>query len=178
VEREEAMNCRDFRNHHAAFIDNTLAHTELVAMHTHLAICEACVRYNTAMRRGLMVLRNLPSIEPSPDFFDRLSTRISQVKEADARAALYRGPSVGSFFIATVGVVAAGFLAAIMFHWNAPTQEIRLAPVVAMHPAPAPVVSSGFMVSASAGMPVWPAAMMAEQAPVHFMNAELQLSGR
>jgi hypothetical protein len=48
--------------------------------------------------------------------------------------------------------------------------------MVAMRPAvppPSPAVSSALVASASVGLPVWPAAMMAEQAQVHFAAAEM-----
>lgn len=148
-------------------------------MRAHLAECECCARYDTVVRRGLLVLRNLPTIEPSPDFFDRLSGKLHQLQRADARAAVYRGPGVGSFLAVAAGMLAAGFLAATTLDWTTPTpaRDLRLAPVVAMRPAPPPppVVSSDFVASASAGLPLWPAAMMAEQAPVHFADAELEL---
>jgi hypothetical protein len=174
------MDCRAFRDRHLAFADNTLSERELGAMREHLASCEGCARYNTAVQRGLLVFRNLPTIEPSADFTSRLNARLYEMREADARAALYRGPSVGSFLVMAAGVVVCGFVAATIFSWpwTAPTRELRLAPVVTMRPAipPAPSVTSDFMASASAGLPVWPAAMMAEQAPAHFVNAELELA--
>lgn len=173
------MDCRAFRDRHLAFVDNSLPASDLGAMREHLATCERCARYNTAVRRGLLVVRNLPTIEPSADFTSRLNARLSRVKEADARAALYRGPSIGSFLVVAAGVVGCGFLAAtfINWSWTGPTRELRLEPVVAMRPAvpPPPSVTSDFMASASAGLPVWPAAMMAEQAPAHFVNAELEM---
>jgi predicted anti-sigma-YlaC factor YlaD len=173
------MDCSAFRDRHLAFADNVLPERELRAMQEHLATCEGCARYNTAVRRGLLVLRNLPAIEPSADFADRLNARLRRAKLADARAARYHGPSIGTFMLAASGVVAAGFLAAAVFGWPwaRSTRDLRLEPVVTMRPAtPVPVVSSDFMASASAGLPVWPAAMMAEQAPVHFVDAELELA--
>ena len=39
--------------------------------------------------------------------------------------------------------------------------------------APYPATSSSFVASASAGLPVWPAAMLVDQAPVRFASEEL-----
>ncbi len=144
-------------------------------MQSHLAECPACAKHDTTMRRGLMVFRSLPLIHPSPDFFDRLSNKLQQIERADARAALYRGPGVGSFFAAAVGVIGMGFLAALLFNWMAPARDLRLAPVVATRPAlaPAPVIGVGFVTTASAGVPMWPAAMIADEAPVHFASETL-----
>lgn len=173
------MDCRNFRDQYSAFIDGALSDAESVAMQVHLAECETCARRDIAMRRGLLVLRNLPAIEPSADFLDRLNHRLSQVKQADARAAAYRGPGVGSFMALAAGVLAAGFAAAALLNVATPTPELTLAPIVTMRPAapPSPVINSGFVASAAAGLPVWPAAMMAEQAPVRFASTELPFAG-
>ncbi|HEY9450259.1 MAG TPA: zf-HC2 domain-containing protein [Gemmatimonadaceae bacterium] len=170
------MNCRDFRKQHLAFTDSALDDDELVAMQAHVAECQNCARYDTVVRRGLLVLRNLPTIEPAPDFLDRLNTRLGQLDRADARAAVYRGPGLGSFLAAAASMVVAGFLAATLLDWTGPVRDLRLAPVITTRPAPmpSPLADFDFVASASAGLPVWPAAMMAEQAPVHFANVELQ----
>jgi len=149
---------------------------ELVAMEAHLGECAACARYDTAIRRGLLVLRNLPVVEPSSAFRTRLNDRLARLERGDAHAALYRGPGLGSFITMAAGVLAAGFLAASVLDVAHAPRVLRLAPVVAMRPAPppAPVVTSVFVASASAGVPVWPAAMMAQQMPVHYVSATLE----
>jgi hypothetical protein len=50
-----------------------------------------------------------------------------------------------------------------------------LAPVLARAPEAAPfaVADSSFVATASAGLPIWPAAMLVEQAPVRFASEEL-----
>jgi hypothetical protein len=168
------MHCQEFRNRHLAFVDNTLSEADLVGMQRHLAECESCSRFDTAVRRGLLVFRNLPLIEPSPEFYARLSAKLRQLHQTDARAPLYRGPGMGSFIAAATGVIAAGFLAAAAFNWNELPRDLTLDPVVASAPdiPPAPIVSHTFVSSASTGVPVWPAAMLAGQVPVHFVNAE------
>lgn len=172
------MDCAEFRKQYLALTDGTLADAHMVEMQRHLAECAACSRHDTAFRRGVFVLRNLPAVEPSPDFYNRLTTRLQQLDRADARAAIYRGPGLGSFIFTAAGVMAIGFLAAGMLDVTAPSPVLSLPPVVATHPAvsPPPVLSSGFAATAAAGVPVWSAAMMAEQAPVHFANTELELT--
>jgi anti-sigma factor RsiW len=173
------MDCRYFRNQHLAFLDNTLSDAELTAMHEHLAECEACARHDTAIRRGLLLFRNLPVIKPSRDFHERLNARLQQLHQAELSAAVYRGPGVGSFIAAAAGVVAAGFLAAATLNMTSPVRELALAPVVASAPElpPSPIVNQGFVASASAGMPLWAAAVLAEQAPVHFATEQFRLAG-
>jgi hypothetical protein len=169
------MDCLEFRNQYLAFVDQTLPLTEQSAADLHLASCGICARHDLAMRRGLMVLRNLPAVEPSCDFYDPLTTTLHRMERADAQASRYRGPGLGSFTAAAAGVVGIGFMAAVLFNWTAQARNLALAPVVASTPAitPYPVASSSFVASASAGLPIWPAAMLVDQAPVRFASEEL-----
>ncbi|HEX5181192.1 MAG TPA: zf-HC2 domain-containing protein [Gemmatimonadaceae bacterium] len=172
------MMCREFRDLHPAFLDDTLSAHDVVEMQLHLTECARCSRYDTVMRRGLLVLRNLPAVEPSADFLDRLNKKLVAAREVDARAEVFRGPGVGSFLATAASVVVVGFLAAIVFDVAKPARDLRLPPVVAVRPPMAPSappagVNSAFVASASMGLPVWPAAMMAEQAQEHFAAEEL-----
>jgi hypothetical protein len=56
--------------------------------------------------------------------------------------------------------------------------QLILAPVVATipEPAPSPLANPALVASVSTGMPVWPVALLAEQAPMHFANSEFQLT--
>ena len=169
------MDCLEFRNQYLAFVDQTLPPVEQSTAELHLASCSICARHDLAMRRGLMVLRNLPSVEPSSDFYNRLTTTLHRMERADARASRYRGPGLGAFAAAAAGVVGIGFMAAVAFNWTAQARNLALAPVVASTPAisPYPVTNSSFVASASAGLPIWPAAMLVDQAPVRFASEEL-----
>jgi hypothetical protein len=80
------------------------------------------------------------------------------------------------FIAAAASVVAFGYLTAIAFDWTGPEPALQLPPVIASapEPSPPPLASPAFATSVSMGMPVWPAAIMAEQAPVHFANSEFR----
>ena len=183
------MDCRQFRAQHLSFLDDSLPDAELVAMQRHLAECADCTRHDTAVRRALLIFRNLPPIEPSPDFAARLEARLARAREeARLRAAALgphgfamrgsqqRGPSVGAFAAAAAGVMAAGYVAVMAMNAIAPPEQLALAPVVATapEPAPTPVATPAYVASFSAGMPLWPAAMVADVVPVHFANTELR----
>jgi hypothetical protein len=74
-------------------------------------------------------------------------------------------------------LVGAGYLTAGSFNWNA-RREVALAPVVATEPevvAPMSFESQAIVTSVSAGMPVWPMMLYAEQAPVRFAQ-QVQLT--
>lgn len=172
------MICREFRDLHPAFLDDTLSAHDIVEMQLHLAECVRCSRYDTAMRRGLMVLRNLPPLEPSSDFIERLNQKLLAAQDVDARADHYRGPGIGTFLATAASVVIVGFLAAMVFDVAQPARDLRLPPVIAVRPPMTPTespsgVNSAFVASASMGLPVWPAAVMAEQAQEHFAAEEL-----
>lgn len=173
------MDCRIFRRNHAAFVDDTLPAVDIVAGQRHLLECEQCAEYDTTVRRALLVFRNLPTIQPSADFSERLNQRLRELKHNSRTEWHYRGPGLGTFAATALGVVALGYAAAYMLEMNNRIPEIALAPVVAQRPEAvgSPMTSSVIAASMSMGIPVWPAMLMVEQASVQFINAEYQLTG-
>ena len=76
------MDCREFREKHVGYVDDTLSAVEMEAMHRHVRSCYRCARQDTAVRRGLLLVHNLPQIEPSSDFMAKLSDRIAELEAA------------------------------------------------------------------------------------------------
>jgi hypothetical protein len=171
------MNCGSFRENHGAFIDDALDELERVAMHGHRAECPACAAHDTAVRRALLLFRNMPTIEPSPDFSRRLQARL----RADKASRTSRIGEFGAVASAVAGIVAAGYLTVAVFGTHSRlTAELALSPVVAeaAEPTPPPIniyapQSPAIVASVSAGLPVWPAAMLAAQAPMHIAVASM-----
>src|SRR5574338_1619882 len=106
------MDCRGFRNKHVAYVDDFLSGEEVVAMQQHLRECERCAAHDTKVRRSLLAFRNLPPVEPSPDFYARLTARIESERLAPGPAFAARGPGVGTFMRVAAALVAVGYLAA------------------------------------------------------------------
>lgn len=181
------MDCRHFRNQHLAFLDDSLPDAELVAMQRHLTECEACARHDTAVRRGLLLFRNLPPIEPSENFAARLAARLEQARRevalqrraAGGAASLggghhRAGPGLVAFATAAASVVMAGYLVTVVVDHLSPAETLALAPVVATQPEPRPQtfaalparpsahaeVSPAVVASVATGMPLWPVVMM------------------
>jgi hypothetical protein len=165
------MDCREFRERHVGFVDDTLPAVEMYDMQEHVRTCARCSRHDAAVRRGLLIVRNLPQIEPSPDFMARLNSRLEElhvVRGGRSDAPVHPLGS-GSFAALAAGLALLGYLAIeTMNRWRGPV-ELRLAPVVATSPEePTPLIMDpGFVAAFSTGMPMWPAVLMADQAPQH-----------
>jgi hypothetical protein len=142
------MNCSAFRDHHGAYLDDELDEITLVAVQRHIGECSDCARHDTTVRRALLLFRNMPQIEPSAEFSERLRARLRAVHRADAKRwpfieAIW--PGLGSFASAAAGVVAAGYIAVAAFgHSGSMVAELSLAPVVALADEPGPESSPLF----------------------------------
>lgn len=192
------MDCGSFRDNHAAFIDNALDAVDLAAMRAHRAECSVCADHDATIRRALLLFRNMPTIEPSPDFGRRLDERLRATERSLAWShAGVRGPSWTTFAWAASGVLAAGYILVATFGVpigdgamaSARGTDLALAPVVVTAPVPrahvdsapvgplraSPMASPAIVASVSMGMPVWPAALLAAQAPMHFAATEFQV---
>jgi anti-sigma factor RsiW len=166
------MHCREFRERHLPFVDGTMSEADMVAMQRHLNECDECARHDTALRRGLLVFRNLAPVELSADFAMRLHARLRALSQPSQAAQLFGAPGMGAL-VAAASVVALGFVAASMLHWTEMRRDLVLEPVIATSPAlQSPIIDYPFVAASSTGMPMWPAAVLAEQATVHFVHAE------
>jgi anti-sigma factor RsiW len=176
------MDCREFEKKHLAFVDDTLSAVDTAVMRRHLQVCSHCARRDTRIRRGLLLARNLPVIQPSADFMERLNVRLREVGPIDrfavASATPYRGFSFGMFSAIAAGIMAVALLASTLLGGAAHDETLRLPPVVASVPEPepqaAPVASPVYVASFMSGMPVWPAVMHAGEASLHMANVELR----
>jgi hypothetical protein len=72
------MLCRVFRKRHEQYVDGSLDEATVRTMRAHVNDCGPCGRFDVAVRRGLLVARNLPTIQPSPDFMRRLEARLAE----------------------------------------------------------------------------------------------------
>jgi len=170
------MDCREFHNRHVAYVDDTLPMVEMEAMHRHLRVCARCARHDTAVRRSLLIVRNLPEIQPSADFMARLNARLRDVRHEGPVIDRAASPSFGAFATLAASIALMTYLAYAVGGRVDEPPTIRMAPVVASipEPMPSPVSEPAFVASMSAGIPVWPTLLMMEQAPMHMANVTLQ----
>jgi hypothetical protein len=174
------MNCREFRRKHDAYLDDTLSGIELDAMARHREQCERCARLDTRVRRALLVAHNLPIIHPSAGFSKRLEVRLMHERTLKAAGLMPNGGradgrhpfSVGVYTAIAAGIMAAAGLAAAVSVAGREPQAIRMAPVVASRPEvePSTLATPALVAAMPAGMGVWPAVFVAQQAPWHFAS--------
>ena len=139
-------------------------------MREHMAACARCARHDASVRRSLLLARNLPDIQPSPDFLLRLQARISA--GAQPAEPLRRFPATAIAALAATLVFAA--LLTFELSRGSEPAAIRMPPVLAMTPETDPsIISSALVATMPTGMSVWPAIVAATYAPVHFVAAEM-----
>ena len=169
------MDCKEFTTRHAAFIDDTLPGFQMAAMREHLADCARCGRRDAEVRRALFLLKNLPTVQVSDGFQDKLRARISAEGPVYQKKRSFPAPSMK-------WAAAAGLLVAVggVASWpESQTEEITRLPAVF---ASAPTNSFGYGVddesapayvaSMSTGIPMWPALMLAEEGPLRFAGMQ------
>lgn len=174
------MRCSQFRKHHLAYVDDTLPGCMIAAMERHLAECGACARLDASVRRGLLLVRNLPPIQPSPDFRARLDARLRAMGPVNREVPVTAtGPGAGTFAAAAAALALAAFLGMSYYaHATTIDRDLSLPPVIATAPAPepSPIATPAIVASVSTGFPMWQAVLLAEQAPMHLIRAEFHES--
>ena len=175
------MNCREFRRKYDAYVDDTLSSVDFEGMAQHRQLCERCAQLDTRVRRALLIARNLPTIQPSAAFGERLQARLKAeraslelARQAEGAASVewWRPFSMGAYTVIATGVLIAAGLAGAVTFASTRDEVIRMAPVVASLPEvePSPLTTPTIVASMPAGMPLWPAVFVAQQAPWHFAS--------
>ena len=196
------MDCRTFRKHHLAYLDDTLPGEQIAAAERHVFECAGCAAHDTAVRRSLLLARNLQQVELSSDFAERLAARLAEVRAgqydvptdgvplddwAPTRAEMLRAvlsDTLGSR--RRMAAIAAGLLALSYAGGQAivrggASRDVVLPPIAAtpakpLPPVFTPLASPALVTSASTGIPVWPAALLADQAPAHLVESQLYVA--
>ena len=169
------MDCKEFTTRHAAFIDDTLPGFQMAAMREHVVACARCARRDAEVRRALFLLKNLPTVQVSEGFQDKLRARITA--EGPAYQARKSTPAISMRWAAAALLL---FAIGGVASWPESQTEVitRLPAVYASQPlntfgygtddesAPA------YVASMSTGIPMWPALMLAEEGPLRFAGMQ------
>jgi anti-sigma factor RsiW len=156
------MDCREFRNKHVGFVDDLLPAVEMDAMRQHVVACPRCARQDTAIRRSLLLVRNLPPIEASPEFRRRLNARLAElgpVAQVGMMAPQRSYASISAFVGIAAGVAAVAYMAIRTATYFAPMQSPGVSTVATVHRVPAPMQPSAIV-------PVPNAAFVASARPI------------
>jgi anti-sigma factor RsiW len=164
------MDCKDFANHHSAYIDDTLPGFRMAAMRDHLTSCSRCSKRDNEVRRALFVLKNIQPIQVSEGFEDRLRARITAEGPAYVPQ---KSSSVGAMKWAAAAalVVTVAGVSSWTSRGHGDVTPTRLAAVFVAVPSTyesEDASAPAYVASMSTGIPMWPALMLAEEGPRRF----------
>ncbi len=184
------MDCRSFRKQHLAYLDDTMSGEQMSEAQRHVLACNACAAHDTLVRRSLMIARSMPSIEPSEAFQARLRTRLAACRDEPAvddvsllvralrstiqQSARLRSPR------ALAAVAAGAVIGTLVWRGLASNTAplLSMQPVIATQPALSSqnsYISPALLQAMATGNPVWPAAVIIDDAPTHFVSADFSL---
>lgn len=168
------MDCKEFSTRHAAFIDDTLPGFQMSAMREHLTACAKCARRDTEIRRSLFLLKNLPPIQVSDGFQDKLRARITAEGPA-FQSRRSTSPRYMTWAVAAAALVALAGMKGWYDHDRLANAPIRLPAVTATVPVTyenGDASAPEYVASMSTGIPMWPALMLAEEGPLRFAGMQ------
>jgi anti-sigma factor RsiW len=99
----KGMTCQECLSRHSEFLDGLLTAQETARCLVHLEGCASCARFHEVVTRSLALVTELPRVEPSADFQDRLQHRLLHLQDELARHDRFAGSgSLASLAIAAV----------------------------------------------------------------------------
>jgi predicted anti-sigma-YlaC factor YlaD len=97
------MTCQEYLSRHSDYLDGVLDAQEVARCQVHLEGCSSCARFHEVLTRSLALVTELPAVEPSADFQERLQHRLLHLQDELARHDRFAGTgSLVSLAIAAV----------------------------------------------------------------------------
>lgn len=132
------MNCDEFLARYSDFRDGVVtAPREVRRFERHVAHCPQCRRYDTAVRRGVLALHAVDTLEPSPGFRRRLDERLRRERLIVSAPVLPARAGVAAALFLAVAVVLVALEAL------AGGRPVARAPELPPVPFPKPVAQVG-----------------------------------
>ena len=78
------IGCDAYMASHSEYLDGLLSPVAAAQLGAHADACADCARYDRIVRKGIDLVRDLPAVEPSPEFEMRLQHRIFHMEDAAA----------------------------------------------------------------------------------------------
>ena len=82
--RSHEVGCDEYLARHSEYLDGLLSPIAAARLSAHAAACGSCARYDRIVRKGIDMLRDLPDVQPSEEFEQRLQHRIFHMEDADS----------------------------------------------------------------------------------------------
>ena len=168
------MDCKEFSTRHAAFIDDTLPGFQMAAMREHLTGCAKCSKRDTGIRRALFLLKNLPPVQVSDGFQEKLRARITAEGPA-YQSQRTSNSRYSKWLVAAAAVVAFAGMKGWYDREQMADAPVRLPAVIASAPVTydnGDESAPAYVASMSTGIPMWPALMLAEEGPLRFAGMQ------
>lgn len=82
--RSHEVGCDEYLARHSEYLDGLLSPLAAARLSAHAAACGSCARYDRIVRKGIDLVRDLPDVQPSEDFEQRLQHRIFHMEDAQS----------------------------------------------------------------------------------------------
>lgn len=137
------MDCPEFLSRYSEYDDSLASPAEADGFRAHMGACDSCMRYDRVLRKGRMLARQLPGVEPSDDFVPRLRMRLWRESHGGSRLTAAPGRVAAALPAVTVLLAVVAVLALLGSGGSGALTTVpsgvrlALAPAAAGSPAPA-----------------------------------------
>jgi hypothetical protein len=158
------MDCTEFLSRYSDYDDSLVSGEEVARFRVHMDGCSSCARYDRVLRKGRMLARQAPGVEPSDDFVGGLHLRLWREARRDVERARRASRLATGLAAVTVMVVAVAGIG-LIGRGGGPGEGPRTVAVGAVAPAGeiAPGLASG--ARPAEGLPALPATDAPEPRP-------------
>ena len=103
----DPLSCREFLEGHSEYLDGLLPAGAARLYDEHVAGCESCSRFDRVLRRGLLLAHNLPELQPSANFQEKLQARLMRLDdESSLQRPVMAGTGTAVVIAAVLGLIA------------------------------------------------------------------------
>jgi len=102
----DPLSCREFLDGHSDYLDGFLPANVARRFDEHVIACESCNRFDRVLRRGLLLAHNLPDIQPSANFQDKLQARLMRLDDEPAQRPVVAGSGTAVVIAAVLALIA------------------------------------------------------------------------
>jgi hypothetical protein len=102
----DPLSCREFLEGHSDFLDGFLPDTMTRRFEEHVVGCASCNRFDRVLRRGLLLAHNLPEIQPSANFQEKLQAQLMRLEDEPVQRPVMAGSGTAVVIAAVLGFIA------------------------------------------------------------------------